>query len=832
MTRPTQTLSAILARPRVTRRLDRLVSGHPLTVITAPAGAGKTTAIRQLLERRPEPYVWLTMQPRLDDPAALAAALGVVIGADATPSVLAAGSADPSRLARALADDLDTRPAVVVLDDAHLVRSPAAHSMLRGLAERLGPSARLLIVSRGAAPLALARLRSAGRVAEVGGDELRFSAADARALAKLLGVEADATALAAATDGSPALLGLALLAGDAGTAPVFDFLAQEVLDALEPRLRDALEDSAVLDVLSLEAVAAVTGLDDPESLVEQALAAGLPLMTAAGIPRVHDLLRELLLARLLRRRGRLGVRELHRRAADAVDDDLVAASHLLAAGEPESAAALIERRGRIELAGGVVQIPDAMIATLPPAQRRRPWIRLLRAASQLQRGAADAAIAALAALVDDLEQDPVGTTWVQLRLADAAMALGDLERCEAHLAALPAELPGDGARVAVEVNRSWIAFFRNGPAAACVHLDAAVDLALAGGDPHARTALGQGLSVTQLLAHPRPDALERRLLALDVDAPGPFAASGGLVVAAAAALRADLATASDRLARARRASERLGGLGWADAELDLLALHLALARLDNRGAAAVVDGARDLLRGSAVHAQLRLAYGSGLARATWERGDRAAAGPVGMALAKEWQEGDAFLGARGRACLVALTQRGRGEPDAAERTLRAALGAPRDPPLLVVAEPVAELAALMLEQHREREAAAIAQPWLRGLADAGRLGLVLGFGHDGRMLLDLAAGSGEALLSGAARLVLRAAGATPPQAVEARGVRISARELEVLALLARGSSNSAIAAELVIAERTVKSHVASLMRKLDARSRTHALARARELGVL
>jgi len=203
-----------------------------------------------------------------------------------------------------------------------------------------------------------------------------------------------------------------------------------------------------------------------------------------------------------------------------------------------------------------------------------------------------------------------------------------------------------------------------------------------------------------------------------------------------------------------------------------------------------------------------------------------------MALAKEWQEGDAFLGARGRACLVALTQRGRGEPDAAERTLRAALGAPRDPPLLVVAEPVAELAALMLEQHREREAAAIAQPWLRGLADAGRLGLVLGFGHDGRMLLDLAAGSGEALLSGAARLVLRAAGATPPQAVEARGVRISARELEVLALLARGSSNAAIAAELVIAERTVKSHVASLMRKLDARSRTHALARARELGVL
>jgi len=196
------------------------------------------------------------------------------------------------------------------------------------------------------------------------------------------------------------------------------------------------------------------------------------------------------------------------------------------------------------------------------------------------------------------------------------------------------------------------------------------------------------------------------------------------------------------------------------------------------------------------------------------------------------RDGDVLSGVRGRACLVALTQRGRGEPDAAERTLRTALEAPKDLPLLVEAEPVGELAALLLEQRREREAAAIAQPWLRGLAGTGRLGLVLGFGKEGRMLLDLAAGSGEPVLSGAARLVLRAVGTTLRQPVETQGVRISTRELEVLALLTRGASNRAIAEELVIAERTVKSHVASLMRKLDARSRTHALARARELGLV
>ena len=833
MTPSHQSPIAVLARPRVSGALDRLVSAHPLTVVAAPAGAGKTTAIRQLVARRPERCVWLTAEAQLDDPAALASALCALVGATATLAVLGAGSSDPGTLAAALAEDLESRPAVVVIDDAHLLRSPAARTLLRRVAERIGPASRLLIAARGAAPLALGRLRSAGRVAEVGGDELRFSADEARTLAALLGVEADVGALAGATDGSPALLRLALLAGGAGAAPVFDYLAEEVLDALDPRVCHALEDSAVLAVLDADAVAAVTGFDDPGALLEQAIAAGLPLIAATGPPRAHDLLRELLLARVLRRRGRDGVRELHRRAARAVGDELAAAGHLLAAGEPGAAAALIERRGRAELAGGVVQIPDAMIAALPAGLRRRPWIRLLRAARELQRGAADAALPALAALVEELESDAVGTTWVRLRLADAALALGDIDACEAHLGALPAELPGDGARVAAEVDRSWIAFMRGGPAAACAHLDRAVELALSGGDPSARTALGQGLSVTQLLVHPDPAALERRLLALDVDAPGPFAAAGGLVVAAAAALRADPVVATERLARARRAAARLGGLGWTDAEIDLVALHLALARGDHRAAMAIVDGARDALRSSAVHAQLRLSYATGAARATWDRGDRADAGPAGLAIAGEPQVGDVFAGVRGRACLVALAQRGRGEPDAAERTLRAALEATPDPPLLIVAEPVAELAGLFLEQRREREAAALALPWLRELARTRRLGLVLGFGLQGRALLELAARSGDPVLTGAATLVLRAAGsALRPRAIEARGVRISARELEVLRLLALGASNAAIAAQLVIAERTVKSHVASLMRKLDARSRTHAVARGRELGVI
>jgi LuxR family maltose regulon positive regulatory protein len=60
----------------------------------------------------------------------------------------------------------------------------------------------------------------------------------------------------------------------------------------------------------------------------------------------------------------------------------------------------------------------------------------------------------------------------------------------------------------------------------------------------------------------------------------------------------------------------------------------------------------------------------------------------------------------------------------------------------------------------------------------------------------------------------------------------SERELEVLQLIDAGKSNRAIASELFVSVGTVKTHVNNLYRKLDAHSRTQALARARELNLL
>jgi DNA-binding NarL/FixJ family response regulator len=61
---------------------------------------------------------------------------------------------------------------------------------------------------------------------------------------------------------------------------------------------------------------------------------------------------------------------------------------------------------------------------------------------------------------------------------------------------------------------------------------------------------------------------------------------------------------------------------------------------------------------------------------------------------------------------------------------------------------------------------------------------------------------------------------------------LTEREMEVLHLLAQGKTNKEIAAELVVTERTVKFHVSSILRKLNASNRTEAVTLAHQLGLI
>jgi DNA-binding NarL/FixJ family response regulator len=91
-----------------------------------------------------------------------------------------------------------------------------------------------------------------------------------------------------------------------------------------------------------------------------------------------------------------------------------------------------------------------------------------------------------------------------------------------------------------------------------------------------------------------------------------------------------------------------------------------------------------------------------------------------------------------------------------------------------------------------------------------------------------AAAAGQVQLSpeAAARLVREVR--TP----ESTSVALSERETEVLQLIARGKANKEIAAELSIGEKTVKTHVSSILNKLGVQSRTQAALHAAQSGLV
>jgi DNA-binding NarL/FixJ family response regulator len=98
-----------------------------------------------------------------------------------------------------------------------------------------------------------------------------------------------------------------------------------------------------------------------------------------------------------------------------------------------------------------------------------------------------------------------------------------------------------------------------------------------------------------------------------------------------------------------------------------------------------------------------------------------------------------------------------------------------------------------------------------------------------------AAAAGNALLApSVTRRLIEAFARRPPETAPspARLAALTAREREVLVRLARGGSNSEIAATLFVSEATVKTHVGNLLAKLGLRDRVQAVILAYETGII
>jgi LuxR family transcriptional regulator, maltose regulon positive regulatory protein len=299
-------------------------SRTPVVAIIAPPGYGKTTLLAQWMERDPRPFGWLTIDQRHNDPAVLlrdmAVALNRVepIARQLLSALEAPGPFILETMLPGLGSALAARvqPAVLVLDDVHLLQSWDCLEAVAALIEYLPPGSQIAIASRGEPPLPFARLQAEGRVVELGADDLAMDRQEAGALLESTEVDAsqvDVAELVRRTEGWPVALHLAARSLRSGSGKraalagddrfLADYLEFTVLSRLPARLVSFLMRAAVLHEMSgplCDAVLGRTGSADLLESLERSNLLVIPLDRRRQWYRFHPLFRELLRTRLER----------------------------------------------------------------------------------------------------------------------------------------------------------------------------------------------------------------------------------------------------------------------------------------------------------------------------------------------------------------------------------------------------------------------------------------------------------------------------------------------------------------------------------------------------
>src|SRR3712207_13717 len=410
----------VVLRPRLIERLNEGLH-RKLTLISAPAGSGKTTLVGEWVAAVERPAAWLSLDEGDNDPTRfrsyLVAALQTV-APDIGESVLGVlGSPQPpptESLLTALLNEISTIPDdfVLVLDDYHVVDARAIDDALVFLLEHLPPRMHLVIATREDPHLPLARLRARGQLTELRASDLRFTLSEAAEFLNSvmgLGLSAeDIAALESRTEGWIAGLQLAALsmrgredvsgfirafAGD--NRYIVDYLVEEVLQHQPELIRSFLLQTSILERLSGPLCDAVTRQEDGRGMLE-ALERGnffvVPLDDKRHWYRYHHLFADVLNAHLMAEQPDQ-VSTLHRRASAWYEHNALAADairHALAAEDFERAADLIERavpairRSRQEatLLGWLQALPDELF-------RSRPVLSVHYAGTLLQSGQLD-----------------------------------------------------------------------------------------------------------------------------------------------------------------------------------------------------------------------------------------------------------------------------------------------------------------------------------------------------------------------------------------------------------------------------------------------------------
>jgi LuxR family maltose regulon positive regulatory protein len=177
-------------RPRLYERLDEGLT-HKLSLISAPAGFGKSTLVASWLSERNQPAAWLSLDEGDNDPVRfwtyLVAAIQTVhqeTGAEARQIVSSPQLRSNEPVAISLINDISQLPhdLIVVLDDYHLIEAGQVHAGLSYLLEHQPPNLHIVLLTRFDPSISLARLRAHSQLIEIRAEDLEFSMEEAATL--------------------------------------------------------------------------------------------------------------------------------------------------------------------------------------------------------------------------------------------------------------------------------------------------------------------------------------------------------------------------------------------------------------------------------------------------------------------------------------------------------------------------------------------------------------------------------------------------------------------------------------------------------------------------
>jgi LuxR family maltose regulon positive regulatory protein len=413
---------SLITRPQLIAQLNTALGAGTqgftarLTLVSAPAGFGKTTLVSNWLAQlallnqtySDESAAWLSLDENDNDPVRflsyLIAALQTVapeVGETAVQSLQAPQLPAIETILISLINDISRhdQPIILVLDDYHVINVPSVHQALAFLLDHQPPSLHLLIATRSDPPLPLARLRADRQVIELRADDLRFTSDEAaRFFSQVMSLRLSHEELAILgerIEGWVAGLQLAALSMQGrddlsnfiadftgSNRLILDYLTDEVLEQRPGGTKDFLLQTSILDRLCGPLCDAITGLNESQTKLERLEQANLfliPLDDKRHWYRYHHLFAEMLQARLRRNQPEL-LPDLHRRASEwyeAHNSMAEAVQYALAGGDVTRAATLIERERWTLLGRGEINTLHNWLDELPlEIVRDRPYLCL------------------------------------------------------------------------------------------------------------------------------------------------------------------------------------------------------------------------------------------------------------------------------------------------------------------------------------------------------------------------------------------------------------------------------------------------------------------------